>query len=142
MADIVLITGASGVEPIWPEKAKIKPVIANETLAQGAAAYLASTGKYGAARAGTAGKQQFRGIILQAAGAGQGTSLLEKGAIGGFNVSAMAYDALVYLSDTAGGLLADAAGTMTVPVGRVVPMSDRDLTKVIEIDVSVLTTWS
>lgn len=141
MADIALLTGATGAEPIWPTKAKIKPVVANETVANGNAAYLASTGKYGKADANAAGKQQFRGIFLQPAGSGQGTSILERGAIGGFDVSGMAYDALVYLSDTAGAL-ADAAGTMTVPVGRVVPMSDNDLTKVIEIDATVLTTWS
>lgn len=141
MADLALLSGATGAEPIWPEKAKIKPVVANETVANGQPAYLASTGKYGLADANAAGKQQFRGIFLQAAGAGQGTAILERGAIGGFDVSGLAYDALVYLSDTV-GKLADAAGTMTVPVGRVVPMSDSDLTKVIEIDVAVLTTWS
>ena len=74
------------------------------------------------------------------AAAGQGVSLLERGAIGGYDVSGLAYDALVYLSDTAGAL-ADAAGTATVVCGRVVPMSDKDLTKVIEIDVSYLTAW-
>jgi hypothetical protein len=140
MADLALLTGATGAEPIWPEKAKIKPVIAGETVANAQAAYLASTGKYGLADANASGKHQFRGIFLQAAGAGQATSLLERGAIGGYDVSGMAYDAPVYLSDTAGAL-ADAAGTATVIVGRVVPMSDKDLTKVIDIDVSYITVW-
>lgn len=142
MADIALLTGATGAEPIWPEKATIVSGVANEALTQGAATYMASTGKYGAARAGTAGKQQFRGIALQACGAAQGTSILQRGAIGGFDVSGLAYDALVYLSDTAGGLLSTTAGTMTVPVGRVVPMSDASLTKVIFIDVSLLAQWA
>lgn len=140
MADIALLSGATGAEPIWPSKAKIKPVVANETIANGQTAYLASTGKYGLADANAAGKHQFRGIFLQAAGSGQGTSLLERGAIGGYDVSGMAYDALVYVSDTAGAL-STTAGTATIVAGRVVPMSDNDLTKVIEIDVNYLADW-
>lgn len=140
MADIAKQTGAV-VHAIWPTKADIKPVIAAETAANGNAAYLATSGKYGLADANAAGKQQFRGIFLEPAGAGQGTSILRRGAVGGYDLSGLAYGALVYLSDTAGAL-ADAAGTMTVPVGRVEPMSDTDLTKVLFIDVPHLTTWS
>ena len=73
----------------------------------------------------TSGKYQFRGIALETIGAGQAFDGIGEGYVGGFDVSALAYDALVYLSDTA-GLLATAAGTNTVCVGRVCPMSDRD----------------
>jgi len=139
MADLALYSGATA-HAIWPEKAKIKPVKAAETVANGQAAYLASTGKYGLADANASGKHQFRGIFLEAAGSGQGTSLLERGTIGGYDVSAMAYDALVYLSNTAGAL-SDSAGGATIVCGRVVPMSDDDLTKVIEIDVTFVADW-
>lgn len=140
MANIALYTGATAY-PIWPAKAKIKPVIANATLANGDATYLASTGKYDLADGNGSGTKQFRGICIQAAGAGQSTSILERGAIGGYDVSGMSYDDIVYLSDTAGAL-STTAGTVTVVCGRVVPMSDSDLTKVIEIDVSYITTWA
>jgi hypothetical protein len=140
MADLAILTGATGAEPIWPEKAKIKPVVAAETVTNGQAAYLASTGKYGLADANASGKHQFRGIFLQGGGAGQGVSLLERGAIGGYDVSGMAYDDPVYLSDTAGAL-SSTAGSATIICGRVVPMSDKDLTKVIDIDVSYITIW-
>lgn len=139
MADLALYSGATA-HAIWPEKAKIKPVKANETVANAQAAYLASTGKYGLADANAAGKHQFRGIFLEAAGSGQGTSLLERGTVGGYDVSGMAYDALVYLSDTV-GTLSSTAGTATIVVGRVVPMSDDDLTKVIEIDTVFTADW-
>lgn len=140
MADISKLSGAS-VHPIFPEQAEIYPVRANETVANGQAGYLASTGKYGLADANASGKQQFRGIFIEAAGANQGTSLLKRGHVGGYDLSGLAYDAPVYLSDTAGAL-ADAAGTMTVPVGRVVPMSDTDATKVLYVEAAVTTTWS
>lgn len=141
MADIALLTNAPDVQPIWPEKASIVSVLAAETVANGNVGYLTSAGTYGLADANASGKEQVRGIFLQAGGAGQGVSLLTRGHVGGFDLSGLAYDALVYLSNTAGAL-ADAAGTMTVPVGRVVPMSDADKTKVLFVDTAVLTTWS
>lgn len=140
MAAISKQTGAT-VAPIWPAKAIIKPAKAAEAVANGQTAYLATTGKYGLADTDAAGKQQFRGIFLEPAGANQGTSILERGAVGGYDLSGLAYGALVYASDTAGGL-DSTAGTMTVAVGRVVPMSDDDLTKVLDVFVNPLTTWS
>lgn len=140
MAAVTLYSGATAY-PIWPEKAKIKPAIAAVTLANGDALYLTSAGKYDLCDGNGSGTKQFRGICLTAAGAGQSIDILERGAIGGFDVSGLAYDALIYVGDTAGDL-ADAAGTVTIVVGRVVPMSDSDLTKVIEVDVSYITTWA
>ena len=140
MAAIAILTGRL-VEPCFPHLATLYPILANETLANGQAVYLASTGKYGKAGAATAGKQQFRGIVLEARGANQGGSLITKGKVWGFDLSGLAYDALVYLSDTLGGY-ADAAGTMTVIVGRVAPLTDRDLTKVLEINVDPVRIWT
>jgi len=73
----------------------------------------------------TAGKYQFRGIALETVGAGQGFDGIGEGYVGGIDVSGLAYDALVYLGDTA-GTLNSAVGTNTVCVGRVCPISDRD----------------
>lgn len=140
MAAIAILTNRL-VEPCFPHLATIYPIIANETQANGKPAYLASTGKYGIAGANSSGKQQFRGIILEAGGAGQGLSMVTRGKVWGFDLSTLAYDALVYLSDTLGAY-ADAAGTMTVIVGRVAPLSDRDLTKVLEINVDPIRIWT
>jgi len=139
MADITVTAGKVGA--VFPTKADIHDRIAAETITKGQALYIASDGKVGLADANAAGKQQFRGIALNGGGAGQAISVLERGHIAGYDLSGLNADALVYLSDTAGAL-ADGAGTMEVPVGRVVCLSDANLTKVIFIDTSWLTNWS
>lgn len=73
----------------------------------------------------TAGKYQFRGVAMETVGAGQAVDVIEQGYVNGFDVSALAYDALVYVSDTA-GKLGTAAGTNSSVVGRVAALSDRD----------------
>lgn len=138
MTDIVVT--ASRVALIHVDKADVYSAIAAETITAGQACYLASTGKYGVADANVAGKQQFRGIALEGAGAGQAFSLLKSGYVAGYTLS-QAYDAALYLSDTAGAL-GDSVGTMTVNVGRVVPMSDSDFTKVVYIHADWLRTWA
>lgn len=143
MSDIT-VTAASvaAIRPLDPGTIII-PVILGETVTAGQLAYLASTGKYGLADANASGKQQFRGVFLTGGAAGQVADLLVRGYIAGYTVSGLAYDALVYLSDTAGAL-ADAAGSMTVRCGRVAPLTDNSLTKVLWIDASPgwLADWS
>lgn len=73
----------------------------------------------------TANKYQFRGIALETVGAGQAFDGLSEGYVGGYDLSGLAYDALVYAGDTA-GTLNTATGTNNVVVGRVCPISDRD----------------
>jgi hypothetical protein len=132
---------AAQVGPIFPDLAEIFDVIAAEAVTAGSAAYQASTGKFGLADANAAGKQQFRGLFLMKKGADQAVSVLKRGHVGGFDVSALAYDAPIYLSDTAGEL-DTAAGTLSVQVGRVVAMPDSARTKVIYIEADWLRTWA
>jgi len=139
MTDIVVT--AAQVSVVYPEKAEIFDFIATEAITKGQAVYQLATGKVGVADANASGKQQFRGIALNKAAAGQAVSVLIRGHIYGFTVSGLNGDALAYLSDTAGAL-ADAAGSMTVPVGRVVALPNPALTKVLFVDVPILTTWS
>lgn len=75
--------------------------------------------------AATSGKFHFKGIALETVGAGQAVDVIEEGFVGGFDLSALAYSAAVFLSDTA-GLLATAAGTNSMQVGEVRAISDRD----------------
>ena len=130
MADVTVT--AARVAEIFPRHAEIFTMIAAETITAGQVVYQTSAGKAGVADANAAGKQQARGIALTGGGAGQGVSVLKRGHCAGFTLS-QAYDAQLFLGDTAGAV-ADAAGTMSVAIGRVVPMSDSDLTKVFYVD--------
>lgn len=130
MSDITVT--AAKVGAIFPDKAEIYDFIAGATITAGQPVYVASTGKVSPADANASGKEQVRGIALNGGGAGQAISVLKKGHVSGFTLSG-AYDSIAYLSDTVGAL-ADAAGTMSVPVGRVVPLSDASLTKVLYVD--------
>lgn len=140
MADIALV--AAKIARVVSQLDEVYDGIAGETITTGQAVYwIAASGKLGVADANAAGKQQFRGIALNGGGAGQAISYLKQGLISGFTISGLNYDALVYLSDTAGAL-ADAAGTMTVNVGRVVALSDANLTKVLYVTADWLRAWA
>ena len=118
-----------------PLKCTIRSYIATETITAGQAVYFLTTGKVGVADANASGKQQFRGIALTGGAAGTAIDVLHDGEVAGFTLTGNG-DTFVYLSDTAGGL-DTSAGTMTVPCGRVVCRSDKDLTKVLR----VFTQW-
>lgn len=139
MADITVT--ASQVAVVYPDKAEIVQMIASAAITAGQAVYIvAATGKAGVADANGSGTQQFRGIALNAAAAGGGVSVLKQGHVYGFTLAGN-YDSLAYLSDTAGAL-ADAAGTMTVNVGRVVALPNADATKVLYVAADWLRAWS
>lgn len=138
----VITRTAAQIGPIFPEAAEIFDVIAAEAITAGAALHqVAASGRFGLADANAAGKQQFRGLALMKKGANQAVSILKRGHVGGFDVSALAYDAPVYLSDTVGEL-DTAAGTLAVQVGRVVAMPDAARTKVLYIEADWLRTWA
>ena len=138
MADIVVTADKVGL--IDATKAEVTNYIATETITRGQAIYRLTTGKAGVADANAGGKQQFRGIALNGAGAGQAVAVCEDGELSGFTVTGNA-DALIYLSDTAGAL-ADGVGTMTVPAGRIVVKADKDLTKIIRVSINKLAQWA
>ena len=132
MADLSLVTDQ--IATIYPQKAEIHSYIAAEAITAGQAVYtVAATGKVGVAEADAAGKQQARGIALQGVGAGQAVEVLRRGHLHGFTLTSQNYDDPIYLSDTAGAL-ADAAGTLAVPIGLVVALPDKGLTKVLFVD--------
>lgn len=63
-----------------------------------------------------------RGIALNTIAANETTTFVRKGLLNvGSALDALAYGATVYLSDTADGILADTAGTVSTVVGYVVP---------------------
>lgn len=131
MADITVT--AAQVAALFPDRAEIYSFIAAETITAGQAVYFTSAGKAGVADANASGKQQVRGIALNAASAGSAVDVLKRGAVAGFTLGT--YNTLVYLSDNAGAL-ADAAGTVSAPVGRIVGLSDSALTKALYVDLN------
>jgi hypothetical protein len=129
MADLTVT--AAKVGAVFPAKSEIYDYLANATITPGQPVYIDAAGKVGPAAAGGASPiNRFRGIALNKAGAGQAVSVLVRGAVGGFDLSGLAYDAQVYVS-TAAGALADAAGTTSLVVGRVMPLTDMSLSKVL-----------
>ena len=96
-----------------------------EVVSPGHAARLdTSNGKLTKANGTTAPEARILGVTVGGVAniAGMPQTVIRKGVIDGYDLSGLAYDAPVYLSDT-DGALADAAGTVSVVVGRVIPAS-------------------
>ena len=118
MADIAIATGAA-----------IRPVsgVANgheqytheaaEAITAGQVYRLDTNGKAVKADSSVARVQLF--MALNTVVAGQGVVGLAKGLVDGFNLDARAFNDTIYLSNTAGNI-ADAAGTASNPVARVI----------------------
>lgn len=139
MADITVT--AAQVSIIHPHTAEVFDFVANEAITAGQAVYQLTTGKVGVAEADVAGKQQFRGIALKTVGAGQGVSVMKKGYLAGFSLGSLNRDAIAYLSDTAGALADTASVTKTVNCGRVVSLSDSNLTRALYVEADWLNDW-
>ncbi len=139
MTDIAVTAAQVGL--VFPQDARIRSYVAAEAITKGQAVYLTTAGLVGVADANGSGKQQFRGIALNAGGAGQAIDALQEGEVYGFTISSLNVGALAYLSDTAGAL-ADAGGTMTVRCGRVTALADKAKTKVLRIFVQWDADWA
>jgi hypothetical protein len=140
MADIALT--AAQIAPVFPKEAEIYAFEAAVTITAGQAVYVNTSGKIDLADANGSGTLQFRGIALNGGGAGQTIDVLKRGHVYGFTISAVAYDAPLFLSDTAGSI-ADGAGGTSINVGRVVPLNNTGtLTKVVYVAAEWLRTWS
>ena len=132
MGDIAVT--AAKVAPVFPEKAEIFTGIAGVTITAGQAVYLiAASGLLGLADEDASAEASFVwGIALNGGGAGQAIDVLRHGHVYGFTVSSLAWALPCSLSATAGALL-DTGATTNI-VGRVVPLSDASLTKVLFVD--------
>lgn len=97
-------------------------LIAAEAIEAGAPVRIdTSAGKFTNANGSSAGEARVYGIAVKSVAAGLPVTAIRKGVLDGFTLS-QAYDAAIYLSDT-DGTLADAAGTVSVVVGRVIPVN-------------------
>lgn len=85
-----------------------------------------TTGRAGLCNTATSGHEQFRGILMASGGAGDVRAVLEQGEVVGFNLTGIAYDAIIYANDV-DGQIGTAAGTKSVPIGRVKALTDGSL---------------
>ena len=103
---------------------KIRNLIAGVDITAGQLLHIDANGKWGVADGnGVSPANRFRAIALESRKAGQPLAGLEEGMIYGFDLSGLAFDATVYVSDTAGSL-DTAAGTTSLAVGKVYPVAD------------------
>jgi predicted RecA/RadA family phage recombinase len=132
MSDLTRVKAEVAI--VFPDGNEIRDYVAAADIEAGQPVYIDSNGKVNLADADDAAAEQFRGIALKSVAAGQAVSVLHRGVISGTGsgVTGLAYDASVYVSDTAGEL-ADAAGTTSLLVGHVVPIPDKDKSKALYI---------
>lgn len=129
MAAVATVEDKIGV--LYPGDAEIYTGIAGVNLTAGEIVYFNSSGKLVKTNAGAAGTAKCAGMALETKKAGQACAILIRGHVSGVTVASLAYAAKVYASDTAGAL-ADAAGTVSLVVGTVVPLPDvPSITKVL-----------
>lgn len=81
-----------------------------------------SAGTFTKANGSTAAEARAYGVATKTVVARQAVTAIRKGVMDGWDISGLAYDADVFLSDT-DGRLDTAAGTVNVKVGRVIPVS-------------------
>lgn len=120
MADLALLTAAK-LEVVESIEQMTLPTV--EVCSPGQAVRLdTTTGKWTKSNGSSAGEARIYGLVVGGVAnvAGQAVTAIRQGVIDGYDLSGLAYDAAVYLSDT-DGALADAAGTVSVVVGRVIP---------------------
>ena len=126
----------SRVQPVFEDRSDVRSYIAGEAITYGAPVFIKTTdGKIYLSGGDEAGIAVLAGYSLSNVAAGSAVDVLHKGQLPCFGISALAYGAAVYLAD--GGGLDTAAGTVSKVAGRVSPLSDPALTKVLEVDVDL-----
>lgn len=124
MANIALVTAnkVSIVESIMQ-----MTLPAAEAITAGAIVRLdTTTGKFTNANATSAAEARVYGVAARTVPAGAPVTAIRKGVMDGFNLDSQAYDAAIYASNT-DGIMADAAGTTSLVVGRVIPGTSSNL---------------
>jgi hypothetical protein len=114
MADIAVRT-ANRLEIV--ESIQQETLVAAEAVLAGAPVRIDTAGKFTNANGTTTTENRIYGIATRTVAAGEPVTAVRRGLLDGFTFS-QAFDAIIYLSDT-DGRLADAAGTVSTIVGRV-----------------------
>jgi hypothetical protein len=107
-------------------------LIAGVAISAGQAVYINSSGNAALADASAADTAVAIGIALETVSIGQTAPILVYGFCYGFDLSALAYNVLVSVSDTAGDLdNGSGSPTVAAPVGRVWALTDAARSKVL-----------
>lgn len=94
---------------------------AAEAIVAGAAVRIdVANGRFTNANATSAAEVRVYGIATKTVAAGEPVTAVRKGVLDGYVLDALAYDQVVFVSNT-DGRLDDAAGTVSTPAGRVIP---------------------
>ena len=134
-------TNPAAVQLSFPEEARCRNYKLAAAVNAGQAVYGNGVGKADLCSTAASGTKQFRGIALQDGAADDVVPVCEVGEIQGFDLSSVAYDALIYAQDTPGAI-GTTPGTATVPIGRVVNLTDvGTLTKVLRIRANDNNNW-
>jgi hypothetical protein len=133
---VVALDSTRNLNVVFAETAEIRDFRIAEELEVGDVVYVNSAGKAAKADANDTGKEQARGIVVKRQG--NTVSVMKRGYLGGFDISGLAYDAQVFLSDTV-GKLDTAAGTVPVPCGRVSVFTNDSLTKILYVEFDWIT---
>lgn len=121
MADIALVT-ADKIELI--ESIQQLTLVAGEAITAGESVRINTSGQWENADASSSGVADAYGMALHTVVAGQAVTAVRRGKVDGFDVSGVAYWAKLYLSDTDNtGVLGTTAGTVSVVVARVIPVT-------------------
>lgn len=132
MADIAVTASQVRIAQNWD--VEIHNFLAAETITAGQPVYLHTDGKLYVSDANDATDNQCDGIALDGGSANSGISVLKRGLVAGFTLAGNV-GSLVYVSNNVGAL-ADAAGTTSLVVGKVVPTAeDGDIRKLLYVDI-------
>ena len=118
MANEIALTTADRVEIVESIIQMTLPAVEAVTAGMGVRIDT-TTGKWTKANGSAAGEARVWGIATRTVAAGGALTAIRKGVMDGWDLSAMAYDDPVYLSDT-DGRLSTVVGTVTVAMGRVI----------------------
>ena len=125
MANEIALTTADRVEIVESVIQMTLPT--DEAITAGMAVRISTTtGKFTKANGSSAGEARAWGVATRTAASGQALTAIRLGAMDGWDLSALDYDAPVYLSDT-DGRLSTVAGTTSVVMGRVVAATSTTL---------------
>lgn len=138
MADLAILNTSRGVSLNDPEMSEAYDTETDGTVTNGQPVYIdPTTGQAVPASAAAAATAQFVGVAVGNPHGRKGRTVLTRGRISGYDLTGLNFGDVVYLSDTA-GMLADAAGTVNVPVGKVFQIAEAgNPTKCIFIDANM-----
>lgn len=118
MADLALVT-ANRVRVVESLEQMTLPTA--EAITAGNAVRIdTTTGKFTKANGTSTPESRIYGIATETKAAGLAVTAIRRGVFDGFDLDDQDYDEAIYLGNT-DGMLADAAGTVSVVVGRVIP---------------------